>query len=242
MGYTVISPWRQVLMGDPASLCRDGRQKRSRPSAADWTIWLAWFGEQGVSGPAGSNAPAAPRRACLARGRGRACLARPPSCQHPCTQALCLRAPLCAQTRLSFLGPAPTTCKHIARHSLSAGLGEQPDNPQLSQRRVPSLRPLARARRNPVHGQAVSRAARHGHASYGAPKPGRSLRAASLHECCCLHTPGSAGITRRQALACATRCLHGPLRWPSRSFPHSALLAPDRGLMIVTLPVSGSQE
>jgi hypothetical protein len=84
--------------------------------------------------------------------QGRARLARPPSCQPPCTQALCLRAPLCAQSRLSFLGPAPTTCKHIARHSLcsprgttgqpsaESAAGPQPRTP-CSSRQKPSAWP-----------------------------------------------------------------------------------------------------
>jgi hypothetical protein len=40
-----------------------------------------------------------------------------------------------------------------------------------------------------------------------------------------LHALGSAGIIR-QALACAARCLHSPLQWPSRSFPHARCSGP----------------
>jgi hypothetical protein len=65
------------------------------------------------------------------------------------------------------------------------------------------------------------------------------LPTASLHEWCWLHALGSAGIIR-QVLACAARCLHSPLQWPSRSFPHSALLGPDKSLFLADrLPFLG---
>jgi hypothetical protein len=175
------------LLGHPALILLD-------PGTTDTYVSESWVTKHNIrvpadpdlSGPAGSDAPAAPRRACMARRRGRARLARPPSCQTPATQALCLRAPLCAQSWLSFLGPAPTPCKHIARHSLSAALGEQPDNPQPSQPQVLSLGPPAVAGRNPVHGQAASRAARHGHAA--------SRDSASFVGCSAAKGPGE-GVT-----------------------------------------------
>jgi hypothetical protein len=86
---------------------RPGASRTARCSGptAVRTSWLRCASSSGARQPA--------------RPRGRACPARRLSRLYPCTQALDLRAPLRAQSRLSLFGPAPTTCKHIARHLVS---------------------------------------------------------------------------------------------------------------------------